>query len=118
MRARTSTVSGDLDRDGMSDRAELVQNQRSITLTVHVGSLASQALNFAVGTGSEAAICSVPAELTASPLSCTPDGVAGTPLPGCMEAAGKVGLDTSDGECDAIHLYWDRDGKRLVRWRR
>jgi hypothetical protein len=115
---KPTAVSGDLDGDGALDRAELVQHQSSITLTVHVGSLAAQQLDFAVDSGSQAAICSLPAELTVSPLTCTPDGPGDPALPGCTEAPGKVGLDISDGSCDAIHLYWHQETKQLVWWRR
>jgi hypothetical protein len=117
--ATPTSVSGDFDGDGASDRAELIQQQTSVTLSVHVGSFAPQIFKFRVDPGSQNAICSLPATLSTSVLFCRPDGADGEqPLPGCTEVPGKVGLDISDGNCDAVHLYWNQDANQMVWWRR
>lgn len=74
-----------------------------------------QYLEFSVGPGSQAAICSAPAKLVVYPLECTTEDGA---LPGCKAAKGMSGLSVVDGECDSIHLYWSHSLHKMQWWRR
>ena len=113
--APSNTVRGDFDGDGIVDQATLVQYRRHVTLTVRRGSASGpEIFEFRVDPAAQDAICTLPARLITSPSFCTPMD---EPLPGCMEQADKVDLLISDDACDAIHVYWDQNEKRMAWWR-
>jgi hypothetical protein len=111
-----SPVRGDFNGDGIADFASLAQHPDEVTIIVHFGGVhhAPQSIKFGVGQAQDA-VCSLPATLKVVPLSCITDG--GTKLSGCMESKGAKGLTLSDGECDAINIYWDHQTNRLAWWR-
>lgn len=112
-----TSLSGDLDGDGALDRAEVQQGQRSIALTVYIGTRPPQRLEFPIGSAGSDTICSLPVKLQSSDLRCStePGQVL---LPGCTEMPGKVGLSISDEKCDAIHLYSNEKTEKIEWWRR
>ena len=113
--APSSTVRGDFDGDGAADQATLIQHRHHVTLTVRRGSASGpEKFEFRVDPGAQDAICTLPAKLSTSASFCTPMD---EPLPGCKEQPGKVDLSISDDACDAIHLYWNQDEKRMAWWR-
>jgi hypothetical protein len=113
--ASPGTVRGDFDGDGVMDQATLIQHQRHVTLTVRLGSAASpETFDFRVDPAAQDAICTLPATLSTSASFCSPMD---EPLSGCKELPGKVDLSISDDACDAIHLYWDQDARRMAWWR-
>lgn len=113
--APSSSVHGDFDGDGIIDQATLVQHRRHVTLSIRRGAPSRpQRLQFRVDPAAQDAICTLPAKLSTAASFCSPMD---EPLPGCRERPGKVDLSISDGACDAIHLYWDEDAKRMAWWR-
>lgn len=114
-----STVVGDLNGDGKTDAAMLGLEANGVVVAVAMhgadGGVHVQYLTFAVGRGSQATICALPARLESQPLSCTEgDGS----LPGCRDEPPAVGLSLVDDECDSIHMYWDHDDGVVAWWRR
>lgn len=110
-----SVVRGDLDGDGLSDQATLVQHSDYIALTIRrAASNKDETMEFAVSPGVQAAVCQLPATLSAAEVFCAPMD---DPLPGCKEAPGTIALEISDGACDAIHLYFDHEAHEMAWWR-
>ena len=114
-----SGVAANFDGSRKGGGAMLGYVGNTVLLAIQTGSEGKgsrfQYLEFSIGPGSQASICSAPAKLEVYPLECiTEDGT----LPGCKAAAGTSGLSIVDGECDSIQLYWSHSSNRMQWWRR
>ncbi|MDC8784798.1 hypothetical protein [Roseateles koreensis] len=114
-----SAVAGDFDGRSSRGGAMLGYAGSKVYLAIQAGSrgksLRYQYLEFGVGPGAQAAICSAPAKLEVYPLECSMEE---GELPGCKATKGASGLSIVDGDCDSIHLYWDHVSNRMQWWRR
>lgn len=114
-----SGVAADLDGDGRADAAVLgVAGERVIVAvgTTPIGvEMRVQYLEFPVSGSAALGVCRLPVRLVREPQACALDDA---PLPGCRMLPGAAGLALEDGECDAVHLYWDHDAQRVAVWRR
>jgi hypothetical protein len=94
-------IRADMNCDRETDDAFLGRADGSVYVGVIASGVAMpEVLPFAVDAGKQAAICAEPAVLTAEPLD--------PPGPG-----GCAGLRLEGGDCDSIHLFWDRQSNRL-----
>ena len=112
----SSEILADLDGDGKIDSALLGYASGRAVLAVAASSNKGeiQYLEFPVGQTQES-ICSIPAKLSAVPLTCEMDG--GSKLPGCIASRSAIAMVLDDGDCDSINLYWNRDKKLVTWWR-
>jgi len=112
-------VAADLACDGKLDRAVLTQGKDSVTVRVRFAkrSRTPQSISFPVGS-TQAAICALPASIEEESLDFDPgdDGGVG-PLKGFLRSKTCKGLVLGGGDCDPIHLYWDRDSHHVRWWR-
>lgn len=109
----------DLDGDGVPESIRLVQENAQVSITVEGQSVTdgSQTLTFGVDPARQDAVCTVPVTLTTAASDCAPGALGAQALPGCVVKPAARGLTLSDGQCDAIHLYWNHDTRRLAWWR-
>ncbi len=113
----TSPIKADLDGDGIPEIVALGQDSKTVTVSVQLGSGKSshpQELSFGINSAQQDAICSLPAKLAVTPLSCVEMGA---PIPGCEVKSGSKALVLSGGDCDPINLYWNHQTGRLAWWR-
>ena len=109
----------DLDGDGAPERVQLDQANTQVTITVESQTLAEgvQTLNFGVDPARQDAVCGLPVTLTPAAADCAPEALGAQALPGCINNPAARDLILSDGQCDAIHMYWNHDTLRLAWWR-
>jgi hypothetical protein len=109
----------DLDGDGTPERVQLNQANAQVTITVESNTLAdgAQTLTFGVDSARQDAVCALPVTLTPDGPDYAPEALGAQTLPGCINKPAARSLTLSDGQCDAIHLYWNHDTRRLAWWR-
>jgi len=109
----------DLDGDGAPESIRLVQENAQVSITVEGQSVTdgSQTLTFGVDPARQDAVCTLPVTLTPAASDCAPEALGAQTLPGCVVKPTARGLTLSDGQCDAIHLYWNHDTRGLAWWR-
>ena len=109
----------DLDGDGTPESIRLTQESTQVVVTVESKTVAggSQTLNFGVDPARQDAVCGLPVTLTPAATDCAPEALGTQALPGCIAKPAARSLTLSDGQCDAIHLYWNHDTRRLAWWR-
>lgn len=109
----------DLDGDGTPESIRLVQEATQVRITIEGNSVAqsAQTLSFGVDPGRQDAVCALPVTLTPATSDCAPEALGAQALPGCMARPAARSLTLSDGQCDAIHLYWNHDTRGLAWWR-
>jgi hypothetical protein len=109
----------DLDGDGTPERVQLNQANAQVTITVESNTLAdgAQTLTFGVDSARQDAVCALPVTLTPAASDCAPEALVAQTLSGCMAKPAARGLTLSDGQCDAIHLYWNYDTRGFAWWR-
>jgi hypothetical protein len=112
-------LSVDLDGDGAPESIRLVQENAQVSITVEGQSVTdgSQTLTFGVDPARQDAVCTLPVTLTPAASDCAPEALGAQTLPGCVVKPTARGLTLSDGQCDAIHLYWNHDTRGLAWWR-
>jgi hypothetical protein len=113
--ARVLTL--DCDCDGRNDRAYLGRFKGHVL--VGFASAAGSSvdfLEFSVDAGAQAAICREPAKLEVESLDYDPTEAVGK-IEGFVRSKTCKGLRLSGGECDAIHIFWNRKTKSLDWWR-
>jgi hypothetical protein len=104
-------IVGYADRLGNADgRVMVAVGQQTASHSVSI-----QYLEFGISGARQDAICTAPAKLLISPLTCHTEAVGD--LPGCEAAPGVSGLRLADNECDSIHMYWSHTANRMVWWR-
>lgn len=114
----SSAVKADFNGDGQMDFAHLGRaNGRIFVGIVLGGSSRVESLDFAISAAEHRAICSEPATLVIESSDYDPTTDIGL-LPGFRRSKATQGLRLSDGECDAIHLYWDHARNHVAWWRR
>lgn len=72
-------------------------------------------MQFALGPGTQAALCALPATIETYPIECETES---GPLEGCKPSPSCRGFSVVDGQCDSLHFYWHSGLKRIVWWRR
>jgi hypothetical protein len=112
-----TALAGDVDCDGVVDSI-LVGRAAS---RIHVGMIRGSSdrpeiLTLGIGAGRQDAVCSARARLTFESLDYDPTEETGE-LEGFQRSAVFKGLELGDGECDSIHMYWNRAANRLDYWR-
>lgn len=109
----------DLDGDGTPESIRLTQEATQVMITVESKTVAggSQTLNFGVDPARQDAVCGLPVTLAASAPDCAPEALGAQALQGCIAKPAARSLTLSDGQCDAIHLYWNHGTRRLAWWR-
>ena len=117
---KPSLVEADFNDDGFTDFAMIGYEEEGLVLAVQASSqqgsrYRSELLPFGVGGSIQGAVCSLPVALSIHEQVCDPgEGL----LAGCRESKRSKSLSLEDGECDSIHLYWNRDEERMEWWRR
>jgi hypothetical protein len=110
-------VSADYDGDGRVDQAFLGHLSGKVFVGVVVTSAkAPQVLEFSVGAGQQAAVCSAEAVLKVEELDYDPRDVPAD-LQGFRPSSACKGLRLADNECDSIHMYWNGIKRRMDWWR-
>lgn len=109
----------DLDGDGAPESIRLVQEATQVRITVEGKAVAegAQILSFGVDPARQDAVCALPVTLTPAATDCAPEALGAGSLPGCVAKPAARSLTLSDGQCDAIHLYWNHDTRGLAWWR-
>jgi hypothetical protein len=114
-----STVSGNFDGKQQSFAIVGYADKRVMVAVGHQAArhlLGIQYLEFGIGAGRQAAICTAHAKLLIYPLTGCQAESPGD-LPGCKVAPGVSELSLDDGDCDSIHMYWSHTENRMVWWR-
>lgn len=112
-----SVVVGDIDCDGHPDAAFLGRKPGHAFLgLVRAGQTKPEILSFPIDPAKQAATCGEPARLQVESLDYDPSEGVG-PIEGFERSQSCKGLTLSGGECDAIHLFWNRKTRRLDWWR-
>jgi len=108
-----SLLHADLDLDGGEDYAAAgVRKDRFVVGIVHGPVSAGSrvwTLDFPVN-GEEDALCSAKAKISLEPLEENEGPKPGHPRKG-------MGINLSDDQCDAFHIYWDPKEKDFQYWR-
>ncbi|HEV2856332.1 MAG TPA: hypothetical protein VHC97_26310 [Thermoanaerobaculia bacterium] len=111
-----SLLHADLDLDGGEDYAlSGIRQDRFVVGIVH-GPLAANRADSQVWTldfpwdGGEDALCSKAAKISLEPLEANPG-----PKPSHPEKG--MGINLSDNQCDAFHIYWNPQERAFEYWR-
>lgn len=109
-----SVLEADLDQDGRADYALLGHRKDRVVVAVVRGPLAPGTpvwtLEFPVKGGGEDALCSADAKIAVEPL--------GDETKTRRGGGGQgVGLNLHDDKCDAFHIFWNPEKKKLEWWR-
>jgi len=113
----SSAVSADYDGDGRIDQAFLGHLSGKLFVGILVTSAKKpQVLEFSVGPGQQAAVCSASAILQMEELNYDPAEVPAD-LQGFRQSSACKGLQLEDKECDSIHMYWNGVKRRMDWWR-
>lgn len=100
---RSSLLEADFDCDGVPDAALLGRDGEGTAVLVVLGPPTSRS---SIGT------LRFPAEeLCGEPISLKLEDLEDAPAQGCK------GVSLSSGECDAFHIFWNREEKGLDWWR-
>jgi hypothetical protein len=100
---RSSLLTADLDCDGVPDSALLGRAGKGAAVLIVLGPAAA---------GSRAGVVKLaPAELCGDPLALKLEDLEDSPKKGCK------GLSLSSGECDAFHIFWNREDGEIDWWR-
>ena len=112
----------DADGDGIEDFTWLGQSKSKVRIGFVHGPLQAkskvQLLEFGVGGVSQSDLCALPATLRLERLDYTPGSRDIPPLHGFRRSRALRGLVLHGGDCDDIHLYWNRASHLLAWWRR
>ena len=115
-----SQVEGDFDCDGLTDIAYLGHQDSDVLVgIVRKSAGETQVLRFGVAPGRQDAICAEPATLSVESTDYDPadDPELGS-IEGFTPSATCKGLELSGGDCDNVHVYWNRSTLRFNWWRR
>ena len=112
-----STLIGDFDCDGTADSAFVGRGPTEIHVGVVGGARgAPTVLRFAIGADQQAGVCTAAAVLAFESLDYDPAQLVG-PLEGFQRSVRCKGLLLSDGQCDAVHIYWNDASRQFDWWR-
>jgi len=114
-----SLVRADVTCDGKADGILLGRDNSTVWVAV-ISSDKPEAnrrnlMQFALGPGTQAALCALPATIETYPIECETES---GPLEGCKPSSSCRGFSVVDGQCDSLHFYWHSGRKRIVWWRR
>ena len=117
---QASLLKGNFNPDGKSDYALLGQEGESKVFVAVIYSPVEpnaqvDILEFGVGQD-EGSLCHLPAQLKRESLDYDPSDEVGK-IPGFRRSRKVMGLNLSDGDCDAFHLFWDYQSRRFSWWR-
>lgn len=112
-------VLADLDGDGTAERVGVEKRQNELVITFSGGSLAQkpQTLSFGIDSSRQDAVCGLPVDLEVSQADCVPDALGSEPLEGCAATPRSQDVALSDGMCDSIHMYWNKEKNAVWWWR-
>lgn len=112
------TVVADVDCDGTPDKIVLRQDSKQVRVDITFGALRRKpaAFTFAVSSGTEAGVCSIPVRLEIESLDYDPSDAVGH-VEGFSRSMTCKGFVLDDDRCDPVHFYWNRKTKRLAWWR-
>lgn len=112
-----SVLTLDCDCDGRGDHAYLGRFKGHVIVGfASANGSTVDFLEFSVDAGVQKAICREPAKLEVESLDYDPTKAVGK-LDGFVRSKTCKGLRLSGGECDAIHIFWNRKTKSLDWWR-
>ena len=107
----------DLDCDGRPDSVALIRTDSLITLRVHRAAVTDPTiLKISVGQYQNG-VCSRQAVVVLEDQRSGPDPAEFGDLPGFVPSETCMGFRVEDGDCDALHVYWNRDLQRFASWR-
>lgn len=112
-------VKADIDCDGTPDQALLGYEGNSVILKLALaGGAQQQPLSFALAGSTADALCGSVGTLSAEPTDAQAllESLGEVPK-GYQQHQGCFDLVLSAGECDAVNLYWDHQGRQLAWWR-
>jgi hypothetical protein len=116
---RDAVVAADIDCDGNADTAVVGRKPGLIQVGLIRGTPSTvEIIDFGVGAGSQRAVCSADAILTAESIDYDPDDDDVGALEGFQRSATCKGLNLGDDMCDSIHMYWNHAAGGLNWWRR
>jgi len=117
MPTRDPTQVADLDCDGRPDSVSLMRTDSLITVTVFRAAEAEPTvLEIPVGSY-QVGVCSRQAVVVLEDQRSGPDPEEFGELPGFVPSDTCMGFRVEDGDCDSLHVYWNRDLQRFGSWR-
>jgi len=112
-----SAIQGDFDCDRRSDFAFLGTAGGDVYIGMVRGANEEiTTLRFPTSGQSQDALCPGRPKLAPEPLDYDPTESVGR-VPGFVRSKNCMGLVLRAGECDDIHIFWNRDAGRLDWWR-
>lgn len=109
----------DVTCDGKADTIVVGQGGHRLWVGVVASSRMSRGraavFDFAVSSGVQEAVCSLPVRIVVSKPSCLQEGE--EPLPGCKPTRGCMQFSIDSGNCDPLYFYWNGDRRELDWWR-
>jgi hypothetical protein len=107
----------DLDCDGRPDSVALERTDSLITVRVYRASESNPTiLEIPVGSY-QGGVCSRQAVVVLEDQRSGPDPEEFGDLPGFVPSETCMGFRVEDGDCDSLHVYWNRDLQQFGSWR-
>ncbi len=109
---------GDIDCDGHLDEVSYSVSQDAVRLDVKLRAQPRVAMlmTFSIGLHSQGSLCAAPVSVALESLDFDPKEEVGD-LTGLRRSTICKGIVLDDKQCDAIHVYWNRDTHALAFWR-
>ena len=117
---RGPVLVGDIDCDGHPDSISYTVAPKEVRVVVKFGQhdRADQSLTFPIDAYLQNGLCAAPAKVRLESLDFDPKTQDLGELHGFRRSTTCKGVVLEDLQCDAIHIYWDHDARRLAYWRR
>ena len=115
-----STVSADIDCDGVQDSAIVGYIEADVVIKLNLGRKVDESsMRFGLGNaGRQDSLCGTKATLTARQSNAEEVAEALGDLPeGYMSKEGCFDLNLRGGECDSINVFWNHQTNELNWWR-
>jgi len=115
----SSTVKVDINCDGVPDVAKIGYVDEHVRLAVTLGaSNKTQVLEFGLGDSmAQDSLCGTDAALAIEDTDYDLTEALGENPEGFQRSKTCKGLNVSAGECDSMHIYWNRVKKNIDWWR-
>ena len=113
----SSRLVGDVDCDGVADSAFIGRAKSAVHVGLIRANVASpEILSFAIGSGTQKAVCSDKVVLVFESLDYDPKDAVGE-IDGFHRSTVCKGLTLGDDDCDSIQMFWNTSSHHLDWWR-